>query len=48
MIPNHYLAVAIDYLFQNRKGWPAMSAVGKTVVSSSLIDPASPVGCDAG
>lgn len=38
MNPNHYLAVAIDYLFQNRKGWPATSAVGKTVVSSSLID----------
>ena len=38
MNPNHYLAVAIDYLFQNRKGWPANAAVGKTVVSSSLID----------
>ena len=38
MNPNHYLAVAIDYLFQNRKGWPATAAVGKTVVSSSLID----------
>jgi phosphoglucomutase len=38
MNPNHYLAVAIDYLFQNRTGWPAGTAVGKTVVSSSLID----------
>ncbi|MGD0224513.1 MAG: phosphoglucomutase (alpha-D-glucose-1,6-bisphosphate-dependent) [Terriglobia bacterium] len=38
MNPNHYLAVAIDYLFQNRKGWPDTSAVGKTVVSSSMID----------
>ncbi|MGO8813215.1 MAG: phosphoglucomutase (alpha-D-glucose-1,6-bisphosphate-dependent) [Terriglobia bacterium] len=38
MNPNHYLAVAINYLFQNRKGWPAPSGVGKTVVSSSLID----------
>jgi phosphoglucomutase len=38
MNPNQYLAVAIDYLFQNRKGWPATAAVGKTVVSSSMID----------
>jgi phosphoglucomutase len=38
MNPNHYLAVAINYLFQNREGWPAAAAVGKTVVSSSLID----------
>ena len=38
MNPNHYLAVAIDYLFQNRPQWPASTAVGKTVVSSSLID----------
>jgi phosphoglucomutase len=38
MNPNHYLAVAIDYLFQNRRGWSAAAAVGKTVVSSSLID----------
>jgi phosphoglucomutase len=36
--PNHYLAVAIAYLFANRPGWPAGAAVGKTVVSSSLID----------
>jgi phosphoglucomutase len=36
--PNHYLAVAIDYLFARRSGWPASAAVGKTVVSSSLID----------
>ena len=36
--PNHYLAVAINYLFQNRPGWRADSAIGKTVVSSSLID----------
>jgi phosphoglucomutase len=38
MNPNHYLAVAINYLFQNRKAWAATAAVGKTVVSSSLID----------
>jgi len=38
MNPNHYLAVAIDYLFQNRPGWSATAAVGKIVVSSSLID----------
>lgn len=36
--PNHYLAVAIDYLFANRPGWPATVAVGKTVVSSGMID----------
>ncbi|HVJ15771.1 MAG TPA: phosphoglucomutase (alpha-D-glucose-1,6-bisphosphate-dependent) [Polyangiaceae bacterium] len=38
MNPNHYLAVAIRYLFSERKGWPAQAAVGKTLVSSSLID----------
>jgi phosphoglucomutase len=38
MNPNHYLAVAIDYLFQNRPDWRPSAAVGKTVVSSSLID----------
>ncbi len=38
MNPNHYLAVAIDYLFQNRPDWPATAAVGKTLVSSSIID----------
>ena len=38
MNPNHYLAVAIDYLYQNRKKWSKKLAVGKTVVSSSLID----------
>jgi phosphoglucomutase len=37
MNPNHYLAVAIDYLFQNRPNWPAYASVGKTLVSSSLI-----------
>ena len=36
--PNHYLAVAIWYLFQNRPGWPAAAAIGKTLVSSSMID----------
>ncbi|MBM4286790.1 MAG: alpha-D-glucose phosphate-specific phosphoglucomutase [Deltaproteobacteria bacterium] len=36
--PNHYLAVAIDYLFAHRPGWPENAAVGKTLVSSSLID----------
>ncbi|MGY5764135.1 phosphoglucomutase (alpha-D-glucose-1,6-bisphosphate-dependent) [Brachybacterium sp. DNPG3] len=38
MNPNHYLAVAITYLFAHRPGWPAGAKVGKTVVSSSLID----------
>ena len=38
MNPNHYLAVAIDYLYRNRKKWSKKLAVGKTVVSSSLID----------
>lgn len=38
MNPNHYLAVAIDYLFRNRPGWSADAAVGKTLVSSSMID----------
>ena len=38
MNPNHYLAVAIDYLFRNRRGWPADAAVGKTLVSSMIID----------
>jgi phosphoglucomutase len=36
--PNHYLAVAIWYLFQNRPGWSSSTAVGKTLVSSSMID----------
>jgi len=36
--PNHYLAVAIWYLFQHRPGWSAEAAVGKTLVSSSMID----------
>ena len=38
MNPNHYLAVAIDYLFTHRSGWNPSAAVGKTLVSSSLID----------
>jgi phosphoglucomutase len=38
MNPNHYLSVAINYLFQNRPGWRADAAVGKTLVSSSMID----------
>lgn len=38
MNPNHYLAVAIDYLFTHRPSWPAGAAVGKTAVSSSIID----------
>ena len=38
MNPNHYLAVAIHYLFQNRPHWRADAAVGKTLVSSSMID----------
>jgi phosphoglucomutase len=36
--PNHYLAVAIDYLFTHRPQWPANAKVGKTLVSSSMID----------
>ena len=36
--PNHYLAVAINYLLQNRPEWPKTAAIGKTLVSSSLID----------
>jgi phosphoglucomutase len=38
MNPNHYLAVAIRYLLGHRPGWPAHAAVGKTLVSSGLID----------
>ena len=38
MNPNHYLAVAIDYLFANRPGWASDTAVGKTLVSSSMVD----------
>ena len=36
--PNHYLSVAIDYLFQHRPQWSKAAAVGKTVVSSAMID----------
>jgi len=36
--PNHYLAVAISYLFQERKDWQEDAAIGKTLVSSSMID----------
>lgn len=38
MAPNHYLAVAIDYLFRHRPNWGAQAAVGKTVVSTRMID----------
>jgi phosphoglucomutase len=38
MNPNHYLAVAVDYLLANRPNWNARASVGKTLVSSSLID----------
>ena len=38
MNPNHFLAVSIDYLFRNRPGWSANAAVGKTMVSSSMIN----------
>ena len=38
MNPNHYLAVAIDYLYTHRPSWPDGVAVGKTAVSSSIID----------
>ncbi|MFE0151817.1 phosphoglucomutase (alpha-D-glucose-1,6-bisphosphate-dependent) [Nonomuraea sp. NPDC059007] len=36
--PNHYLAVAISYLYEHRTGWPGAAGVGKTMVSSSMID----------
>ncbi|HUL20762.1 MAG TPA: phosphoglucomutase (alpha-D-glucose-1,6-bisphosphate-dependent), partial [Thermodesulfobacteriota bacterium] len=36
--PNHYLSVAVDYLFQNRPGWRRDAAVGKTLVSTSMIE----------
>ena len=36
--PNHYLAAAIDDLYRHREGWPAGAAVGKTMVSSAIID----------
>jgi phosphoglucomutase len=38
MNPNHYLAVAISYLYRHREGWPQGAAIGKTLVSSSMID----------
>jgi len=38
MNPNHYLAVAIEYLFAHRPGWRSDAAIGKTLVSSSMID----------
>ena len=38
MNPNHFLAVAIDYLYSHREGWRADAAVGKTLVSSTMID----------
>jgi phosphoglucomutase len=38
MNPNHYLAVAISYLYSRREGWPADAGIGKTLVSSGMID----------
>ena len=39
MNPNHYIAVCVEYLFGgNRPGWPEGTGIGKTLVSSSLID----------
>ncbi|MGV9357589.1 phosphoglucomutase (alpha-D-glucose-1,6-bisphosphate-dependent) [Streptomyces misionensis] len=38
MNPNHYLAVAIDYLYRHRAQWPAGTGIGKTLVSSTMID----------
>ncbi|MET8628144.1 phosphoglucomutase (alpha-D-glucose-1,6-bisphosphate-dependent) [Kitasatospora sp. NPDC004669] len=38
MNPNHYLAVAVDYLYRHRADWPTDAAVGKTLVSSSMLD----------
>ncbi len=43
--PNHYLSAAIAYLYKHRPGWPAVAAIGKTLVSSSMIDR---VGADLG
>ena len=39
--PNHYLAASVFYLFRNRPGWPASASVGKTLVSSRMIDHAA-------
>ncbi|WP_309131126.1 phosphoglucomutase (alpha-D-glucose-1,6-bisphosphate-dependent) [Brevibacterium sp.] len=38
MNPNHYLATAIDYLLEHRSGWPTSAAIGKTLVTSSIVD----------
>jgi phosphoglucomutase len=38
MNPNHYLAAAVDYLFRHRPGWSPSAGIGKTLVSSSIID----------
>jgi phosphoglucomutase len=38
MPPNHYLSVAVSYLFQNRPDWPKDAAIGKTVVTSTMLD----------
>jgi phosphoglucomutase len=38
MNPNHFLAVAADWLFEHRPGWPAHAAIGKTLVSSAMLD----------
>lgn len=38
MNPNHYLATAIEYLYGHRRQWPAAAGIGKTLVSSSMID----------
>ncbi|GAA0036616.1 phosphoglucomutase (alpha-D-glucose-1,6-bisphosphate-dependent) [Brevibacterium metallidurans] len=38
MNPNHYLAAAIDYLIENRPDWPSTAAIGKTLVTSSIVD----------
>ena len=39
--PNHYLTVAVDYLCKNRPNWPAGAGIGKTLVSSAMIDKAA-------
>lgn len=38
MSPNHYLAVAVQYLYSNRPAWPAAASIGKTVVTSIMLD----------
>jgi len=47
MNPNHYLAVAIEYLYTHRPDWRPDAAIGKTLVSSSMIDRVAAASADA-